>query len=95
MDRGEMRTLVRRRMTPEQNEMLTDPEINSMINQGIVELSKELGGEMTTGSLNFATLADGTVALPDDCLRIERVDNDGVRVARINMDEIPDLNDTT
>ena len=94
MDRGELRAMVRRMLSPEESVQFGDSEINSLINQAIIQMSRDVAGNETTASLNMATNADGTVSLPTDCIKIRRVENSGVRMGRIGLDEIKDTDDT-
>lgn len=74
MTRGEMRDIVRRQLAntdPRRAEMITDAEINSLINQGLVEVAREIEGEMVTADLESS---DGRFWLPDDFLVLKRVD---------------------
>jgi len=91
MDRKEVRTIIRRMLTPDENVLVADYELNSMIRQGLIELFTELGGELyeedvTTDADGYGDLTD----LTNELLRIVRVELDGVRVNRISLDEIYD-----
>ncbi len=93
MDRTEMRAVIRRMLTPEQSGLLTDLEINSIINQGLAEMAKEVGGENTSATLT--TDADGFATLPTDIIEIFRMEYDGTRMGRISFDEILELEEST
>ena len=94
MNRAEIRAIVRRLLTPEESAEISDIEVNAIINHGIVDMSRKIGGLYTTASLNMATNADGTVSLPDGLLQIKEIRYSGERMGRIDVDRIQDLDDT-
>ena len=86
MDRTELRAIGRRVLTPEQSAMVGDIEFNSIINQGIVELSREAGGIMKETTLT--TDGDGIADLPADLLRIHRLVYESTQMAQIDINDI-------
>ena len=86
MERAELRAIGRRVLTPEQSAMVSDIEFNSIINQGIVELSREAGGIMKETALT--TDGDGIADLPSDLLRIHRLVYESTQMAQIDINDI-------
>jgi len=94
MNRAEHRAIARRSLTADESAAVADSEINAMVNASIIDMSRELGGQMKSSELDMTTNADGTVVLPTDVVKVVRVENDSVRMGRITLDEIYDTSDT-
>ncbi len=94
MLRAEIEGIVRDMMTPAESVPFGSLNMYSIINQGIVELSKKLGGVYKESTLNMSTNGDGTVDLPEDLLNIDRFEKDDVRMTRINFEAIRDSGNT-
>ena len=92
MDRSELRAIMRRSLTAKRSAEMADSELNAIINRGILDVSRKMGGTRKTADLDMSTLADGTVALPSDVLRIVSVRNNGARMFKISKDEIQTTN---
>jgi len=80
-------------LTQDENNIVHNAELNSLVNQGIVELAKELGGEVTSSTIS--TDADGFGDLPSDILQIYRLEYDGVRMSRITYEEFAELEESS
>jgi hypothetical protein len=80
-------------MMQKENNIGHNAELNSLINQGMVDLSKELGGEVTSATIT--TDADGFGDLPADILEIYRMEYEGARMSRITYEEFAELEETS
>ena len=78
--------IVRRHLPAELSAALGEDDIMDIINRGIVELHRELGGQMTSSAI--VTDADGLATLPSDCIRLHRVVYNDVRAKQIDMSDI-------
>lgn len=88
MNRAEVRAVMRRTLTAKRGAEMAEAELNAIINQSILAVSRKLGGERKTTTLDMSTNADGTVSLPSDILMIRDVRNNGARMFKISKDEI-------
>ena len=86
MDRTELRAIERRLLSPEQSTATGDVEMNAVINQGITELTRDLGGVMQDTDLT--TDADGLATLPTALIRLKRVIYDGDQLGKCDLNDI-------
>ena len=92
MRRDEMRAINRRSLTKEQNVMVGNAEINSLINQSAKEFVRDLGGEEYTSDIT--TNSDGIATLPSGVVRLDRVVYDGTQLGKMYLADITaDLDD--
>jgi hypothetical protein len=92
MTRGEVRDIIRRlleNVDPRLSDKIVDKEINSLINQGQRETALAISGEEEQEDL---TAVSGIYALPDDFLKLKRIDNpEGQPALLASIGQIEDL----
>lgn len=88
MLRTELRAIVRRALGPEASASISDAEINSLANQGIRELCRDLGGVYADATVS--TDADGFASLAAlvEPIRIVRVSYGDTKLEQMTIHAI-------